>query len=87
MGVLHYRLEAIGVMASVESNVKAAAKDIQQARIVGSANASDSTAVAITDHLIEQREQGEFCEALGSLVAKLDVLVGIIDEVSKVSMH
>lgn len=74
-------------MASIESNVKAAAQDVKKAGIVRSADAAESTAVEVSNHVIEQSEEGDLYEALGSIVAKLNVFVGIIDEVSKVSMQ
>lgn len=86
MGILHLRLEVIGATVSAEADVKTAVQDIEQHGIVRSADAVDSTVVAAADGIVEQSEQNEMYEALGSLVAKLDGFVGIIDELSKVSI-
>lgn len=87
VGVLHLRLKVIGTTASVEADVKTATQDIEQRGIVPSTEAADSTAVAVADSVIEQSEQSEMHEALGSLIAKLDVIVGIIDKLSKVKIY
>lgn len=84
MGVLHLRLEVTNETTSVEVSVKAAAQDIEQRGIVRSASGADSTPVAILDHVMEQSEQGQLYRALANLIEKLDVLIGIVDEASKV---
>lgn len=72
--------------ASVEANVKTAAKDIEQRGIMRSAEAEDSAAIKSVDQIMEQSERGELYEDVGNLITKLDIFVGIIDEASKVSI-
>lgn len=82
VGVLHARLVVVNATTSVETNVKAATQDIKQLEIVSPADAADSATIAIADLTTGQ---SDLYGALGSLLSKLDVFVGIIDELSKVS--
>lgn len=87
MGVLHLHLKVVGETESVGKDVKTATQDIERRGIVRSAEASDSPVVNAVDNVMRKSGQGDLYKALEGVVAKLDVLIGIIDKAFKVGLQ
>lgn len=81
-GILHLCLEKTGLMSNVELDVKAVMEDIKQLPGVGARN---TTIAAFTNNISQLGEEDDLYKSVGALFSKLDVFVGFIDDISKVS--
>ncbi|EJC98379.1 WD40 repeat-like protein [Fomitiporia mediterranea MF3/22] len=82
---LHLRLEAVDVLMSTSHNVNAAEQAVQRSGITALAAAADSTNIAAVE-AFGTRLSGysDLYQSIGKLISKLDVFVGIIDQLSQV---
>lgn len=80
-GTLHLCLKTTDLMTNAELEVNAANEDIQQKPKME----EESTPIAaLADAVSQISTEGEFYNSVGVLLSKLDVLVGFIDDLSKV---
>lgn len=82
VGTLHLRLEMTELLSNAELDVRVANSDIQQ---LSKMEAGSTTISALTDVSSQFNIESDLYKTIGTLFSKLDVLVGFIDDVSKVS--
>lgn len=82
VGILQLRLEIADLISNAELDVKTANEDIKQLMKM---RAGSTTIAAIADGISQLSTEDDLYKSIGTFLSKLDVFVGFVDEISKVS--